>query len=494
MNYQKLVRTTPENVHVPSEYIMNFIDACEKNGIELHNLMIAKDEKVIFEGHAYPYSANIPHYVHSMTKAFTNTAAGIAYSLGLLRLEDSVLSFFPEYAPENPTEYQKAMTVKDLITMRSGMDKDINGSEFRTIKTSWIQRYFQQPVPYKPGSHYFYCSGNTYMTSAIVQKVTGMTAQDLIHKYLVPQLGMRPFTWAKSPEGICSGNSGISICAEDIIKFGLLYLNHGKYNGKQVISTEWIDRSLGLIDPVKRMDSDPLYNYHWFQSVSPDIYAAEGFLGQFCAIIPKLNMAVAITSATDAKPKVEADEMLYRHIVEPLLHMNMDNIHTGTSIYTSRLINQGRYMNLTPSMPKLNTPPILGTETTIYQADENETNIKRFIFKCMESEILLGIEDDRGLNWISCGLFHWKESLSGITGNYLHHEMQSEYDHIFACAWWKDSTWLSMEWRFIETAFCDYVNIHFTPEGLTFDRYVNVNSKALSCPQVHAKLLKTSKL
>ena len=49
---------------------------------------------------------------------------------------------------------------------------------------------------------------------------------------------------------------------------------------------------------------------------------------------------------------------------------------------------------------------------------------------------------------------------------YLHHEMQSEYDHIFACAWWKDSTWLSMEWRFIETAFCDYVNIHFTPEGL----------------------------
>lgn len=61
-------------------------------------------------------------------------------------------------------------------------------------------------------------------------------------------------------------------------------------------------------------------------------------------------MAVAITSATDAKPKVEADEMLYRHIVEPLLHMNMDNIHTGTSIYTSRLINQGRYMNLTPSM------------------------------------------------------------------------------------------------------------------------------------------------
>ena len=149
-----------------------------------------------------------------------------------------MISFYPEHAPKEPTEYQKEMTVRDLITMRSGMDKDINGSEFRTIKTSWIERYFQQPVPYKPGTHYFYCSGNTFMTSAIVQKVTGKTAHDVINETIVPALGMRPFTWTKSPEGICSGNSGISLCAEDILKFGMLYLNHGEWNGEQIIARD----------------------------------------------------------------------------------------------------------------------------------------------------------------------------------------------------------------------------------------------------------------
>lgn len=473
MTYQHLEHINPKDAGVPSKLILDFLNGCESNKIELHNVIIVKDSKIIFEGHAQPYAADIPHYVHSMTKAFTNTAAGIAYSQGLLHLEDKVISFFPEYAPENPTEFQKEMTVKDLITMRSGVDADINGSEFRTIKTSWIARYFKQPVIYKPGTHFFYCSGNTFMTSAIVQKVTGKTTHQIFNEYIVPELGMRPFTWTKSPEGICSGNSGVSICAEDIARFGLLYLNQGCWNGKQIISREWVDRSLGLIDPAPRKQGDPCYNYHWRQQVSPDIYSAGGFLGQSCTIIPKLNMVLAITSATAARAKIGAEDMLKKYLVDPLLEGVVVDDECD-----SILEQKGRYMNLTPNMPKIeDAPEVTGTRTYLMEA--NEDGITKLIFRFENNHVLFGMEDARGLNWLQAGLRRFEEDYSGITGNYLHHEMQSDHEHIFAGAWWKSSNVLEMEWRFVETAFCDYVEFYFEGNTVSMYRKVNVNSKAL---------------
>lgn len=478
MNYQHLEHATPKSAGVPSKLILDFLNGCEANRVELHNVIIVKDGKIIFEGHAQPYAADIPHYVHSMTKAFTNTAAGIAYSQGLLKLEDKVVSFFPEHVPEHLTEFQKEMTVKDLITMRSGMDEDINGSEFRTIKTSWIARYFKQPVVYKPGTHYFYCSGNTFMTSAIVQKVTGKTTHELINEYIVPELGMRPFTWTKSPEGICSGNSGISICAEDIVRFGLLYLNHGCWNGKQVLSREWVDRSLGLVDPVERKPEDPRYNYHWSQHISQDIYSADGFLGQFCTIVPKLNMVLAVTSATAANANIDMEDMLKKHLVDPLL--------AGVTVdddWDDVLEKKGKYMNLTPNMPKLENEPVL-TGYRTYLMEPNEDGISKLVFRFDREHILFGMEDARGLNWLKVGLHRFEEDYSGITGNYLHHEMQSDHEHIFAGAWWTSSEVLQMEWRFVETAFCDYVEFHFEGNTVSMHRRVNVNSKALERPRI----------
>ena len=482
MTYQYLARISPKEAEVSPKLIFDFLQACERNNIELHSVMMARHGKVFFEAYAKPYGPDIPHYVHSMTKAFTNTAAGIAYSKGLLKLEDKVISFYPEHAPKEPTEYQKEMTVRDLITMRSGMDKDINGSEFRTIKTSWIARYFQQPVPYKPGTHYFYCSGNTFMTSAIVQKVTGKTAHDVINETIVPALGMRPFTWTKSPEGICSGNSGISLCAEDIVKFGMLYLNHGEWNGKQIIARDWAERSLGLLDPVERKEGDPLYNYHWMQYASEDMYSAEGFLGQYCTLIPKLDMVVAITSATGAKAEIGADDMLRDCIVNPLLN------NTQTEDIPAEMLERKRqYMNLTPRMLKIEDEPVL-KETRTYAVEENEDHITKIILHFDEENVLFGMEDDRGLNWVDAGLRYTKEGYSGVTANYLHHEMQSEHDHIFAGAWWETPNTLKMEWRFVETAFCDFITITFDGDEMCFRRSVNVNSKALERPLIKGHL------
>ena len=206
----QLPRVAPESKGISSLYLLNMVNEFEKRDIELHSLMVAVDGDVIFEGYYNPYNPDDPYIIHSLTKVFTNTAAGIAFTEGKLKFTDKVVDFFPDIVPKDANENLKAMTMFDLITMRSGHDREISGNEWRPLKTSWLEAFMKEPVPHKPGVKYKYSSGNSYVLSAMVQKATGMTCEALIKDRLVKKLGMAQFSWQKSPEGICSGGTGVN--------------------------------------------------------------------------------------------------------------------------------------------------------------------------------------------------------------------------------------------------------------------------------------------
>ncbi len=90
-----------------------------------------------------------------------------------------------------------------------------------------------------------YSSGNSYITSAIVQRITGKTCHQLIEEELAPYIGLEKFSWGESPEGICSGGNGVSITVEGMARLGLLYLNQGKWGEKQLLSADWVNLALG---------------------------------------------------------------------------------------------------------------------------------------------------------------------------------------------------------------------------------------------------------
>ena len=97
MERNRWMYAEPESVGIRSEWILDFLHRMEAEGAELHGIVIIKDHRVILEAYASPYSREIPHIMHSFTKCLTNTAVGLAYSRGLLRLEDPILHYFPEY-------------------------------------------------------------------------------------------------------------------------------------------------------------------------------------------------------------------------------------------------------------------------------------------------------------------------------------------------------------------------------------------------------------
>ena len=164
---------------------------------------------------------------------------------------------------------------------------------------SWVKRFFEHPVPFKPGTHFLYNSPATYMLSAIVQKTTGQTVLDYLTPRLYEPLGIEKPTWVSSPEGISAGAYGLNLRTEDIAKMGQLYLQKGMWNGKQLVPASWVEEATARQTSngsAPTSDWDQGYGYQFWRSRHG--YRGDGAFGQYMLVLPQHDAVVAITSGT----------------------------------------------------------------------------------------------------------------------------------------------------------------------------------------------------
>ena len=215
-----------------------------------------------------------------------------------------MVDVLPEYVnTENPVENQDKVTVGNLLNMTAGYGRMISGSEWRPLKTSWLEAFFAEPMPYEPGTHYQYSSGNPYATSAMVQKVTGMTAEEYLMSKGFAALNFTNFSWQKSPEGICSGGNGVCCTAEDMLKVGILFQNRGMWNGQQILDPALCDLMRGITGPITEGQTN--YAAHWWKSDSEvTYYYSSGSYGQYVILVPELNMAISVLSGAPSNQPI----------------------------------------------------------------------------------------------------------------------------------------------------------------------------------------------
>ena len=232
----QLEHSSPEAQGVSSTAILAFVEEAEENLDALHSFMLLRHGQVVAQGWWAPYGPEHPHQLYSLSKSFTSTAVGMAVAEGLLKLDDDVLSFFPEDAPAEPSDNLQAMRMRQLLSMSTGHTQD---NTFDREDGNWIRGFLEQPVEHKPGTYFFYNTGATYMLSAIVQKVSGVTLLDYLQPRLFEPLGIEGATWESSPQGINVGGWGLKIKTEDIARLGQLYLQKGVWRGRRLLSEEW---------------------------------------------------------------------------------------------------------------------------------------------------------------------------------------------------------------------------------------------------------------
>jgi len=292
--------STPEEEGISSASILQFIEALEEAQPDaLHSLMIRRHGNIVAQGWWRPYAPESPHLLWSLSKSFTSTAIGMAQDEGLLSIDDPVISFFPEYTPEEPSANLKAMRIRDLLRMNTGHEQE---PSFRNMQSdNWVKAFLAHEVDFKPGTHFRYNSMATYMCSAIIQEVTGMTTLDYLTPRLFEPLGIKKPTWETCPRGISVGGWGLSVTTEDISKFGQMLLQKGRWNGKQLVSEAWVEEATGYqtangSNP--ESDWDQGYGYQFWQC-RHNAYRGDGAFGQYCIVMPEQDAVIAITSGSD---------------------------------------------------------------------------------------------------------------------------------------------------------------------------------------------------
>lgn len=288
--------------------IEHYMKAAGEKGLDIHSMMILKHGKVLGEKWQSKGDPSVPHIMNSASKTLTSTAVGFAVAEGKLKLDDKVISFFPDKLPAKINSNLKDMTVRDLLTMTCGQEK-ANTTAQRQAKQDWVEAFLAEPVTQKPGTYYTYNGLGTYMISAIVQKAVGEKIFDYLTSRLFRPLGIVGIGWDESPQGINCGGWGAFLKTEDMAKIGQFYLQKGKWNGVQLLPEKWIkeassalvpSRAGGMTDEAYKQ-KDPANN-DWLQGYGYQIwrgrhntYRADGARGQFIIVMPDQDAVIAIT-------------------------------------------------------------------------------------------------------------------------------------------------------------------------------------------------------
>ena len=268
-------------------------------GNEIHSLTVyRRGEKIVSIAPA-PYSPFQKNHVYSLSKSFCSTAVGIACDLGYLSLDEKIVDIFPDKCPEYISENLAQMTLYNVLSMNTGHE----GCRMYEMVNSDdpVKAFLAQEVQYKPGTHFAYNTGATYLASACVTERTGLSVLAFLEKHLFKHMDIDCSQWY-GYKGITEGGVGFHVCTEDAAKLGLLYINGGIYKGKRLLSKNYIKDATSFISDNSgngTADWSAGYGLQFWRN-SREGYRGDGAFGQLLLVFPKRDIVIAMIAECSA--------------------------------------------------------------------------------------------------------------------------------------------------------------------------------------------------
>ncbi len=489
-----LPRSVPEKEGVSSKGIIDFLDAAAKSKHEFHSFMFLRHGKVIAEGWWNPYKPELRHTLYSTSKSFTATAVGFAVSEKKLSVDDKVISFFPDELPDTVSPFLSEMKVKDLLSMSAGMDPD---PTFKTVinDSNWVKAFLAVPVVHKPGTKFLYNTLATYMLSAIVQKVTGEKVIDYLKPRLFEPLAIEGMDWEVDPQGINCGGWGLRLKTEDMAKFGQLFLQKGKWNGKQVLPAEWVEQAT-----TKKIDQNPDAHQaakdtsDWLQGYCYQMwrcrhncYRADGAYGQYIIVMPDQDAVIAITAETiDMQSEIN---LVWDYLLPALKTGKLEENTARVSYLKQRL------SDLALPLPVAGNGPLFESQISgkTFTFEPNDKHLKTASFHFMENMCHFSMMIDTIRYDFSLGSGKWINGKTTLLGPNLlllakAHFVGLPPAKVAGIFGWKNKNTLEIVLRYIESPHTETITCKFDKDKVSVDfQYSNLpGSKE---PELKGKIL-----
>lgn len=462
-----LKRTNPEAEGISSAAILAFINALEEHTHPLdavQGFMLLRHGNVAAEGWWAPYDPQTPHRLYSLSKSFTSTGIGLAVAEGLLTVDDPVLKFFPDDAPENPGDNLKAMRVRHLLSMNTGHHEDTTRQVFGSEDGNWPRTFLSLPVEHEPGSWFVYNTAATYMLSAIITKLTGQSLLDYLRPRLFEPLGIENPTWDSDPRGISVGGTGLYITTDGIARFGQLYLQKGVWNGKQLVSEEWIDEATKATSDNSNTQTNPDwiqgYGYQFWRC-QHDCYRGDGAFGQYCVIMPEQQVVLAINSGLRDMQSVL--NKVWEHLLPAI---QPDRLPAGPAAH-GKLSDKLAALSLPLPEGKPLSPNAGQWSEKTYTLEENELQFERVAVRFSDQSSTVTIRNQHGEHQIEAGYGTWNQGITGARGF-------GDEPVAASGAWTAEDTY-EVRICYTRGEFCPVLRFHYTNGELQLEVEPNVS-------------------
>jgi len=328
-------------------------------------VIIYKDQELIYEKYANGFNRNQKQYTASVSKTAGNILVGIAMQQGIIKdiesgiLDQSIYKIFPKYKDQIIKDSLKSKILfRHILSMTGGLQWDEKSFSYNDTRNDWIaasnsddpiKYLLNKPMASEPGKIFNYNGGYSIMLSYLIENKTKNSALQFAKEYLFKPLNIKDFEWESISNGLTDTDGGLHLRPIDMAKLGQLYLNKGKWNGRQIVSKKWIEESIKEHIISAEM---PNYGFQWwcgdfnYKGKKAFTYFASGMGGQKIFVFPEFNSVIVITHEVFNNPIGELNniKMLSNYLLPALdKHEKYKETYKFNTNYIEKYI--GNYVN-----------------------------------------------------------------------------------------------------------------------------------------------------
>ncbi len=452
--------------NVNANAVLDFINRCKDKKNDIHSIVVYQNGRLRLRAALPPYSCEYKAQIYSLSKSFTATAIGFLVDDGKLSLDDKIIDIFADKAPESPNENLKALKLRHLLSMNTGhaacvLEKIKNSNDV-------VKAFMEEQQEYVPGTHFAYNNAATYMLSEIVSRYTEMTMLDFLNLRLFKPLGITNVHWDTYKTGKQQGAVGLHASVDDIAKLGLLYLNGGIWDGKRLLSKEWVENATAFQSDTSNNGKKEWTAGYGFQIWRNSIegFRGDGAFGQISVALPSKDMVIAVLAHCEDICD-EIDEVYQ-------LAENFENNEGYSQEEFCQKINEF-------NQPKETDKFSACSKTDIYICSKNDWGIKLVQFETADRELFINFSDGEKWQKIVCGrgkycetnirIKHFKPTLLALAGT------DEKIDVRFAAYYFYKNNRLTVYMRYLDNPHTDSIVFDF-----------NNNQLKISQPEVNSLL------
>ena len=273
--------------------------------------------------HPYYHRTDL-HSMQSVSKTVSSIIVGIAITRGDFKagLDTPLLHYFDISKVKNVDDRKRRITLRHVLTMTTGLDwnEEVayddpkNDASLMEATEDWVQYVIDRPMAHDPGKVFNYSSGVSELLAYIFEKETGKDIEQYGAEYLFAPVGMEHF-WKRTPLGVIDTEGGLFLKNSDLAKIGYLFLHGGVWDGKRILSKEWVQES---VSPLTDAEEHYKYGFKWWLLPRTNrqgfVWMARGFGGQRLMVFPDEDMIAVFTGWEILK-----DEATDRDLVNRIL-------------------------------------------------------------------------------------------------------------------------------------------------------------------------------